>query len=146
MFQAFNNYVKTKVLLNAQFNKITASNLIDLIVCTSLVEDCFLGDCAKCNNITPSSILGRQLDTSDEDDKCSWSVWKLVDKKIDLHQIRGSITSLLYEIDESWSAFLEHSYFNREHRNFINELRIKSSHLSYAVVQIDFAENYTFLR
>ena len=146
MFQAFNNYVKTKVLLNAQFNKITASNLIDLIVCTSPVEDCFLGDCAKCNNITPSSVLRRQLDTSGEDDKCSWSVWKLVDKKIDLHQIRGSITSLLYEIDESWSAFLAHSYFNREHRNFINELRIKSSHLSYAVVQIDFAENYTFLR
>ena len=146
MFQAFNNYVKTKVLLNAQFNKITASNLIDLIVCTSPVEDCFLGDRAKCNNITPSSILGRQLDTSDEDDKCSWSVWKLVDKKIDLHQIRGSITSLLYEIDESWPAFLAHSYFNREQRNFINELRIKSSHLSYAVVQIDFAENYTFLR
>ena len=82
MFQAFNNYVKTKVLLNAQFNKITASNLIDLIVCTSPVEDCFLGDCAKCNNITPSSILGCQLDTSDEDDKCSWSIWKLVDKKL----------------------------------------------------------------
>ena len=146
MFQAFNNYVKTKVLLNAQFNKITASNLIDLIVCTSPVEDCFLSNCAKCNNITPSSILGRQLDTSDEDDKCSWSVWKLVDKKIDLHQIRGSITSLLHEIDESWSAFLAHSYFDREQRNFINELRIKSSHLSYAVVQIGFAENYTFLR
>ena len=146
MFQAFNNYVKTKVLLNAQFNKITASNLIDLIVCTSPVEDCFLGDCAKCNNITPSSVLRRQLDTSDEDDKCSWSVWKLVDKKIDLHQIRGTIASLLYEIDESWSAFLAHSYFNREQRNFINELRIKSSHLSYAVVQIDFAENYTLLR
>ena len=98
MFQAFNNYVKTKVLLNAQFNKITASNLIDLIVCTSPVEDCFLGDCAKCNSITPSSILGRQLDTSDEDDKCSWSVWKLVDKKIDLHQIRGSIRNVSFQV------------------------------------------------
>ena len=39
-----------------------------------------------------------------------------------------------------------HSYINREQRTYINELRIKSSCLSYAVVQTDFAENYTFLR
>ena len=39
-----------------------------------------------------------------------------------------------------------HSYINREQRTYINELRIKSSCLSYAVVQMDFAENYTFLR
>ncbi|CAF4851339.1 unnamed protein product, partial [Rotaria socialis] len=100
----------------------------------------------QCNSITPSSILGRQLDTSDEDGKCSWPVWKPIDKKVDLHQIRGTITSLLYEIDENWSAFLLHSYINREQRNFINDLRIKPSRVSYAVIQIDFAENYAFLR
>ncbi|CAF3305172.1 unnamed protein product [Rotaria socialis] len=60
-------------------------------------------------------------DTSDEDDKCSRSVWKPIDKKVDLHQIRGTITSLFYEIDEN-------------------------CHVSYAVIQIDFAENYAFLR
>ncbi|CAF3305462.1 unnamed protein product [Rotaria socialis] len=134
MFQAFNNYLKTKPLANGQFTKITVSNFIDLVVCTTPVEDCFFGDCAQCNSITPSSILGCQLDTSDEDDKCSWSMWKSIDKKVDLHQIRGTITSLLYEIGESWFEFLLHSYFNREQRYFINDLRIKSSHLSYAVV------------
>lgn len=146
MFQAFNNYLRTKPLVNGQFTKITVSNLIDLVVCTTPVEDCYFGDCVQCSSTSPSSILGRQLDTSDEDNKCSWSMWKSIDKKVDLHQIRGTITSLLHEIDENWSAFLLHSHFNREQRNFINELRIKSSHSSYAVVQIDFAENYTFLR
>ena len=38
------------------------------------------------------------------------------------------------------------SYLNREQRNFVNDLRIKSSHLSYAVVQIDFSESYALLR
>ncbi|CAM4961315.1 unnamed protein product [Rotaria socialis] len=109
LLQAFNNYLKTKPLASAQFTKITVSDLIDLVVCNTPIEDCFLGDCAQCNSITPSSILGHQLDTSDEDDKCS-------------------------------------RYINGEQRNFINDLRIKSSHVSYAVIQIDFAENYAFLR
>ncbi|CAF4782489.1 unnamed protein product [Rotaria socialis] len=106
LLQAFNNYLKTKPLASAQFTKITVSDLIDLVVCNTPIEDCFLGDCAQCNSITPSSILGHQLDTSDEDDKCSRSVWKPIDKKVDLHQMRGTITSLFYEIDENWSAFL----------------------------------------
>ncbi|CAF4597394.1 unnamed protein product [Rotaria socialis] len=43
-------------------------------------------------------------------------------------------------------ASAQFTYINREQRNFINDLRIKSSHVSYAVIQIDFAENYAFLR
>ena len=145
MFQAVNNFLKKKPFANAQFTKIIVSSLIDLVVCITPVKDCFLGNCTQCNNSSLSSILARQLDTSDEDDKCSWFVWKSIDKMVDLHQMRGTITSLFYQIDENWSAFLLHSYFNCEERSFINDLRIKLSNLSHGVLQIDFAENYAFL-
>ncbi|CAF4337243.1 unnamed protein product [Rotaria socialis] len=141
MFQAFNNYLKTKPLANGQFTKITVSNFIDLVVCTTPVEDCFFGDCAQCNSITPSSILGCQLDTSDEDDKCSWSMWKSIDKKVDLHQIRGTITSLLYEIDfaENYS-FLRQREVQAAHWNnqqatlFIIHIKIGSEQKNMVII------------
>jgi len=54
--------------------------------------------------------------------------------------------SLLDEIDGQWKKFLIHSYFTREQRTSINDLRLLSSDTSYATVQIDFAENYTIIR
>ncbi|CAF4897575.1 unnamed protein product [Rotaria socialis] len=143
---AFNDYMNTKQLANTKLTKITVSNLIDLVICGTPVEDCFLGTCDQCNSITPSLILGHELGDSEDDEKCSWSLWKTSDKKVDLHQICGIFASLLDEIDEKWSNFLIHSYINREQRTYINELRTKSSCQSYAVAQMDFAENYTFLR
>lgn len=146
ILQAFNDYMNTKHVTNTKYTKKTVSNLIDLVICGTPAEDCFLGTCDRCNSITPSLTLGHELGDNEDDDKCSWSLWKTSDKKVDLHNIRGTITSLLDEIDEKWSNFLMHSYINREQRTYINELRTKSSRLSYAVVQMDFAENYTFLR
>jgi hypothetical protein len=69
-----------------------------------------------------------------------------VNKKVDLHHINGSITSLLDEIDDQWKKFLIHSHFNREQRAYINSLRSQSSDTSYVAVQMDFAENYTLIR
>jgi hypothetical protein len=126
--------------------KITARDLISLAVCAIPLEDCFLGACDRCGDQPPSCILLRQFDGIDEDDVCSWSLWKTVNKKVDLHEIRGTIASLLTEIDEQWSVFLLHSYYNREQRSFIDEIRGKSSDQSFVVVQMDFAENYTFVR
>ena len=116
MVKAFNNYIQKKSYGNNRLSNITASNLIDLVVCATPVEDCFLGVCDECNDKSPSSILQHQFDVIDGDDVWSWPLWKTHTKKVDLNQIRGTIMSLLNEIDEKWAAFLLHSYSNRERR------------------------------
>ena len=116
------------------------------MVCNIPAEDCFLGVCDQCNDRSPSLILKGHFNTIDEDDKWSWSSWKTSNRKVDFNQIRGTITSLLNEIDEKWTLFLLHNYSNREQRTYINDLRLRSSNSSYVVVQLDFAENYTFIR
>lgn len=70
----------------------------------------------------------------------------MANKRVDLHETRGTIASLLTEIDQQWPVFLQHSYYNREQRAFIDEIRLKSNDQSFVVVQMDFAENYTFIR
>lgn len=127
-------------------DKITLSNLIDLVVCDQPNDNCFLNGCNRCNSRLPSSILQHHFIIHDEDDEWTWSNWKSTNNKVDLHHIRGSIMSLLDEIDGQWKKFLIHSYFTREQRTSINDLRLLSSDTSYATVQIDFAENYTIIR
>ena len=117
-----------------------------MVVCAIPLEDRLLGTCDRCNDVSPSSVLLRHFDDIDEDDAWSWSLWKAINKKVDLHEIRGTIASLLTEIDEQWPVFLLHSYCNREQRAFIDEIRTKSSNASFVVVQMGFAENYTFIR
>jgi hypothetical protein len=127
-------------------NKVTARDLISLVICGIPLEDCYLGTCDRCGDQSPSSVLLRHSDPVDEDDAWSWSIWKTVNKKVDLHEIRGTIGSLLTEIDKQWSVFLLHSHYNRNQRVYIEEIREKSSDQSFVVVQMDFAENYTFVR
>jgi len=115
-------------------------------VCDQPNDNCFLNGCNRCNSRLPSSILQHHFIIHDEDDEWTWSNWKSTNNKVDLHHIRGSIMSLLDEIDGQWKKFLIHSYFTREQRTSINDLRLLSSDTSYATVQIDFAENYTIIR
>jgi hypothetical protein len=127
-------------------DKITPSNLIDSVLCDQPNDNCFLINCNRCNKRLPSLILQRHFFIIDEDDEWTWSIWKTTNKKVDLHHIHGSIVSLLDEIDEQWKKFVIHSYFNREQRSYINNLRLLSNDTSYVTVQIDFAENYTIIR
>ena len=144
--QAYNKYVQRKSIGHLKPEKITLSNLIDSVVCGQPNDNCFFNICSRCSNRLPSSILQRHFVMIDEDDEWTWSNWKTTNKKVDLHQIHGSIISLLDEIDQQWKKFLLHSFFNREQRTYINNLRLSSSDTSYVTVQIDFAENYTIIR
>ena len=63
-----------------------------------------------------------------------------------LQKITGSISSLLDEIDERWSKFLLHAFTNRQQKRYIQELRDQSRPDDFIVAQLDFAENYRFIR
>ena len=70
MLKLFNNYIQKKSFGNNRLSNVTASTLIDLVVCETLVEDCFLDVCDQCNEKSPSSILQHYFDIIDEDDVC----------------------------------------------------------------------------
>ena len=61
-------------------------------------------------------------------------------------QITGSVRSLLTEIEDKWDVFLFHVYCYRQQREYIEELREKSTDKTFLVAQIDFSMNYTLVR
>lgn len=144
VLQAWNTFVKRNNPTVAE-EDMTDQRLAIRTVCANPTEDCFVRSCSDCEPLDPSTIL-LQNESIDEDENVCWSQWKMVDKKIDLQSINGSINSLMEEIDRQWSAFLSHWYITREQTKYIKAIRLNSSESSFLVAQMDFAENFSILR
>ena len=121
------------------------NDLITQMVCTVQREECFIGECDICPKENLIDIL-TQNNVMDHEEECSWTVWKKVNNKFDLQQVTGSVGSLVTEIEDKWDAFLFHVYCNRQQREYIKELREKSTDKTFLVAQIDFSMNYTLVR
>ena len=115
------------------------------MVCTVEKEEYFNGICEDC---PPETIIDTLISNNivNMDDECSWARWKKVNNKFDLQHMSGSVDSLLTEIEESWSTFLLHTYRNRQQRDYIKELRGRSTNKAFAIAQIDFSMNDTLIR
>lgn len=121
------------------------NNLIDQMVCSVKTEDCYIGECDDCPTISLTEILTKHIQC-DLDEECSWTIWKKLNSKFDLQKVTGSLDSLLNEIEEQWPCFLLHSYCNQQQREYISQLREKSTKRTFIVAQIDFSMNYTLIR
>lgn len=121
------------------------NDLIDSIVCDAASEDCCSHLCCDCDNNLPSSFLLGVNDV-DEDEETTWTVWKSINKKVMLQNVSGTSAGLLNEIDERWEVFVHHAFINRKQRQYIEEIREHSTDSGCIIVQLDFAENYKFVR
>ena len=107
-------------------------------------EECHSGGCANCSSCTLSSNLLQGKDVPDEE--ISWTLWQTINNKMMLQTISGLMEVLLWEIDNRWSTFLYHAFINRQQRKYIERIREQSNREDFVAVQIDFAENYKFVR
>ena len=143
--QAWNQFIRNQSTNSSTSDKITANELVNLVICGIPQEDCYTRECESCGENLPSNFLSLNREI-DENDICSWSKWKTFDNRVDFQAYSGSISLLLREINTQWSKFLLHSYCTQAQREYIAQIRSQSSSQSYVVAQIDFAENYTFVR
>ena len=86
--------------------------LIDEVLCSVVTEQCYYHDCSNCRNRCPSDFL-RNYFRSDEDDTAEWTNWKRTDKRVALQQLTGTVSLLLYCIDEQWEDFRCHHYYTK---------------------------------
>jgi hypothetical protein len=115
------------------------------MTCPKHAEGCYTGECSQCPTMQLQDILTERIEI-DLDDECSWTIWKKMNNKFDLHKVTGSLDSLLNEIDEQWPNYLLHTYCYRQQREYITRLRMQSTDKTYIIAQIDFSMNYTLLR
>jgi hypothetical protein len=57
----------------------------------------------------------------------------------------GSFRSLIDELNLRWSSFVTHTYVTRQQRDYVKKIKLTSSLTIFAVIQVDFAENFSFI-
>jgi hypothetical protein len=124
---------------------LTMDDLINQMVCSEQTEDCYIGECDDCPATELTAILTERMEIN-LDEECLWTIWKKLNNKFDLQKVIGSLNALLNEMEEQWSYFLLHSYYNRQQREYIKNLRAQSTEKTFIVAQIDFSMNYTLVR
>ncbi|CAF4737276.1 unnamed protein product, partial [Rotaria socialis] len=123
---------------------VSMKNLIEETICTSPSEFCYYRPCVNCRQLKPSDILSDGIDIEIED-SASWSIWKKLNSRYELLHLTGTIRALLEEIDSLWPHFIIHNFYTREQRDYIALIKETSSISTFAVVQVDFAQNFTLI-
>ena len=131
-----------------------SSQLVDKLVCDSENEKCMTGKCAKCPKWFDKN-------TAPLEDEIEWDQWDTVQvqlpqkkqkskirqclkvvKKMKKVHAEGTVEDALFVLQNKIPEFLEHVFIKRQQSRFF-ENRLSSLKPNEAVVQVDFAENYT---
>lgn len=108
------------------------------------MENCYYRHCSNCKTIKASDIIADDIDPELQE-PTSWSIWKKVGVRYELLHVNGPFMVLLEEIDNLWSTFITHSFYTRKQREYIGQIKELSSDITYAAIQMDFAQNFTFV-
>ncbi len=125
--------------------RLNGSDLVDKTVCAHPTEDCYNGTCNTCYSMSVSSLFITNRDDIDEMPDTTWSLWTTTNNHIELLHSHGSFRSLIDQLDRRWSSFVTHTYVTRQQREYIKTIKLTSHLTTFAVVQMDFAENFSFV-
>ena len=125
--------------------KFIGRDLVDKTVCADPDEDCYNRNCNTCRNLTVSSIFKTNFNDDNEFLDTTWSLWTTTNNRVELLHFHGSFRSLVDQLDSRWSSFITHTYVTRQQREYIKTIRLTSLPTTFAVVQMDIAENFSFV-
>lgn len=132
-----------------------SGDFVDNLVCDSGSEECMLGRCSNCPKWLDTI---RKESEGFLDDPLLWYQWERVEvayqvkkknlepknivKKMKKICKEGTLDDVLSSLESKIPSFLEHVFIKRQQSKYFEE---KLTHLDQeeAVVQVDFAENYT---
>jgi hypothetical protein len=117
------------------------------MICEEETVSCYLQECLICDNNLPSSFFIDQLNLNEvnEDDDVTWMIWERTEKRTELQRHITSIMTLLEKFDSLWPKLLIHHFYTIEQREYIKKIKAESSEKGIAVVQLDFAENFSLI-
>jgi hypothetical protein len=123
---------------------LNGSDLVDKIVCIYPSEACYNRCCDNCCNLNVSDLFLQGVDIDEQADT-TWSLWTNNNNYVELQHCSGTFRSLLDQLNSRWPVFVTHTYVTRQQRDYIKFIKINSSVTTFAVVHMDFAENFAFV-
>ncbi|XP_077976176.1 uncharacterized protein LOC144432038 [Styela clava] len=127
------------------------TNIVNTFVCASPNLECWKNVCMRCKDGAGFKMSWGAVLEGFENKFVSWYVWEnsVSDSRLKKVQEEGDVNDLLEHVYQMLPQFLEHSYIKRQQsmRYKLDRDNTLSTSASYsnseALIQIDFAENYT---
>lgn len=138
------NLILEKLKPHAAIIPARADLFVDLLCCDSSSADClYYQTCSICaselsisSNIFPTNI--------NWDAQVSWEQWKTISGKVQIVKSSGTLLELISVLSRLLPYFKKHSYVNRVQKKYFRTTRANlSNDDSIAVIQVDFAENFS---
>lgn len=118
----------------------TPSQLLKEICCGMDNEKCIHGTCRSCYDV--SDVVNLKVDLNVQ---TQWKQWfKSTDGWLQIQKVQGSKKELLQEIEKQIPKYKVHCNIKAKQSSFFEEMKLKTSETD-AVVQVDFAENFSII-
>ena len=133
-----------------------SGDFVDKFVCDSSSEECMLARCQNCATYIWLDEITESCDESCLCEKATWNQWERVEvtvpgkknkppkvvKKTKKVCKEGTINDVFISLRSKLPNFLEHVFVKRKQSSYFEE-RKSNLQVEEAIVQVDFAENYS---
>ena len=116
-------------------------NILNELCCNTNDEKCMMNLCEKCENIDKFLLPGC---TANLQSKISWEQWKEINGFLRVAKIEGSVAELINEIGKQLPYFMIHCFVQKQ-QSFYFKTRKENLEDHEAILQVDFAENFTIM-
>ncbi|XP_033120803.1 uncharacterized protein LOC117119932, partial [Anneissia japonica] len=117
-------------------------SFLDSITCNQDNDECLLRECndcsSKCNELY-------SFDDLNKEDHAKWLQWITKDGHAEKVQVQGTLEDLIEELMKQLKPFCLHTLIKRKQSLHFKNEKKRASDL-YAVMQVDFAENFTIIQ
>ena len=121
----------------------THKELLTVIACNIDNENCMMGICSDCSNV--NSAIQKLTQSQNLKHSITWQQWESdVDGRAKLRCIDGKCEVALEELMKKLAHFKIHSFVKKVQSEYFQSKK-KSLTENSAVLQIDFAENYSMI-
>lgn len=119
--------------------------LLEKLCCDTTKEDCMYENCSVCCKDKVSDMIESGIDFNKN---ICWKQWVDESGIIKLNILSGTVKEAVKELESKMSHFKKHCFVKKvQEQFFVNSISVlkENAEETYAVVQIDFAENYSIL-
>lgn len=139
----------TKLLLDSLYKHLprqafkSVDNYVDAVVCSRHSPECMLNDCDECCDGKKFLQITDNMDEEDKEMGTSWHVWESNEKGVqEKKQKLGELGEVLHQLQNTAMKFTRHVFIKHQQSACFQAKRKVGSE-TCAVLQVDFAENYT---
>jgi len=121
----------------------TCKILLEKVCCSFDSDNCRSNSCFKCEKDLNYAFMPLKYSFLSNEIVIKWKKWTDVEKRVEIQEKEGTLADAVKEMEDQLSYFKTHCYVKSIQEKYFDTQKQLVSEKRTAVIQIDFAENYS---